>query len=84
MAAWCSGALIALASCSHDYRTARRILRQSPPHQLYPTFYPETPASAPLSSLRLTPLLPATPSALERQAAEEEAAIQILKKYRIP
>jgi len=63
---------MSLSGCSHDYRNAKETLKSS---QLDSWAIPINP-----EPLQYAPLIPRTYSELERQAAEEEEAIQILKR----
>jgi hypothetical protein len=70
MAAWsCSLMILTSASCSHDYQTARTLLRRASPlpHTLRTAAGPEV----------LLPLTPLTP--LDRATRDEEIAILTLR-----
>jgi len=65
---------VILTSCSHDYRAAKQTLQIAEIDSWAKPIQPEP--------LQFTPLIPRTESELERQAADEQAAMQTLKRLR--
>ena len=65
---------VILTSCSHDYRAAKQTLQITEIDSWAKPIQPEP--------LQFTPLIPRTESELERQAADEQAAMQTLKRLR--